>query len=600
MADVEMENQPAEQEVKEEAAEVAVAEVKEESTVEETEKAPAEEASIGEDPEYAENEEYKKLRDQQINPSVAVALIKLYEQTEMTPEDVDERAIEMLRSFANEQACYIIEELRKSELFGVQNRAQYLMSVMRNFRDRVRNFGATTVMGGSLIVGPEKEKIQSILERTGYSLEVTVGQRKYGGPPPEWEGPATGPEGHGFEIYIGHIPHEIFEDELIPLFEQPGKIWDLRLMMDPLTGKNRGYAFLTYCDKESAKQAAKQFDGHEIATGKTLKVNVSVANRRLFIGNIPKSKSKEEILEELRKHTDGVMDVIIYSNPDASDRFKNRGFCFADFTDHKSASDAKRKFTQGKNKQIRPFNCDLVVDWAEQQEEPDDETMAKVKVIYIRNLKEAVTEEKLQEVFGGYGEVERLKKIKDYAFVHYKEREPAVKAIEEQNGKEWEGVNIEVSLAKPMGDKKKPRGRGRGFGSPGFRGGASNMYPNRGGYDMYPGGYDMYGGGGGYGGGYGGYGDYGGSYGGGYGMDFGGGYGGGYGGFDSGFGGGGYGGGRGGRGRGGGRGRSMGGGRGGRGGNRGRGKRPGDWNGGPASKRDNGADFTSDVNMSSF
>ena len=30
-------------------------------------------------------------------------------------------------------------------------------------------------------------------------------------------------------------------------------------------------------------------------------------------------------------------------------------------------------------------------------------------------------------MFGGYGEIERLKKIKDYAFVHYKEREPAVK-----------------------------------------------------------------------------------------------------------------------------------------------------------------------------
>lgn len=45
-----------------------------------------------------------------------------------------------------------------------------------------------------------------------------------------------------------------------------------------------------------------QFDGHEIIAGKTLKVNVSVANTRLFLGNIPKSKTKEEILEELKKH----------------------------------------------------------------------------------------------------------------------------------------------------------------------------------------------------------------------------------------------------------------------------------------------------------
>ena len=60
------------------------------------------------------------------------------------------------------------------------------------------------------------------------------------------------------QIYIGHIPHDLFEDSLIPLFETTGKIWDLRLMMDPMTGKNRGYAFLTYCEKSSASEAAKK------------------------------------------------------------------------------------------------------------------------------------------------------------------------------------------------------------------------------------------------------------------------------------------------------------------------------------------------------
>ena len=34
--------------------------------------------------------------------------------------------------------------------------------------------------------------LQMILERTGYPLDVTTGQRKYGGPPPNWEGPTPG------------------------------------------------------------------------------------------------------------------------------------------------------------------------------------------------------------------------------------------------------------------------------------------------------------------------------------------------------------------------------------------------------------------------
>lgn len=56
---------------------------------------------------------------------------------------------------------------------------------------------------------------------------------------------------------MGKIPRDLFEDELVPLFEKAGQIWDLRLMMDPLSGLNRGYAFITFCDKDAAQEAVK-------------------------------------------------------------------------------------------------------------------------------------------------------------------------------------------------------------------------------------------------------------------------------------------------------------------------------------------------------
>ena len=58
----------------------------------------------------------------------------------------------------------------------------------------------------------------------------------------------------------------------------------------------------------------------------------------------------------------------------------------------------------------------------------------KVKVLYVRNLTSDVTEEQLKEKFGAFGKVERVKKIKDYGFVHFEEREDAVKAMEALNG----------------------------------------------------------------------------------------------------------------------------------------------------------------------
>jgi hypothetical protein len=50
----------------------------------------------------------------------------------------------------------------------------------------------------------------------------------------------------------------VFEDTLVPLFEEYGKIYDLRIMMDSLTGMSRGYAFVTFMDAESCKKASEE------------------------------------------------------------------------------------------------------------------------------------------------------------------------------------------------------------------------------------------------------------------------------------------------------------------------------------------------------
>lgn len=51
-----------------------------------------------------------------------------------------------------------------------------------------------------------------------------------------------------------------------------------------------------------------QYNNHEIRSGKHIGVCISVANNRLFVGSIPKSKTKEQILEEFSKVT-GKLDL---------------------------------------------------------------------------------------------------------------------------------------------------------------------------------------------------------------------------------------------------------------------------------------------------
>lgn len=76
-------------------------------------------------------------------------------------------------------------------------------------------------------------------------------------------------------------------------------------------------------------------------------------------------------------------------------------------------------------------------------------------MLYVRNLTTTVTEEDLQSLFTAHGSVLRVKKIKDYAFIHFAERGQALAAMGALNHTEFIGTQLEVSLAKPPSDKKK-------------------------------------------------------------------------------------------------------------------------------------------------
>jgi len=390
--------------------------------------------------------DYQKLICHGLNQAVATQLDDIFKTGKLSYADLDERALDALKEFPQEGALTVLKQFLDSSLEHVSNKSAFLCGVMKTYRQKSKMPNASNTENA--VKGPDEDKIKAILDRTGYPLDVTTGQRKYGGPPPDFDGP---PPPSGCEVFVGKIPKDMFEDELIPLFEKCGKIYDLRLMMDPLTGLNRGYAFITYCERQGAQEAVNMFDNYEIRKGKHIGVTISINNHRLFVGNIPKNRGRDELLEEFTKHAPGLTDVIIYTSPD--DKKKNRGFCFLEYESHKAASLAKRRLSTGR---IKVWGCDIIVDWADPQEEPDSETMSKVKVLYVRNLTQEVTEEKLKEVFEEFGgKVERVKKIRDYAFVHFEDRDDALKALDKNNAREVGGAPMEVSLAKPPSDKKK-------------------------------------------------------------------------------------------------------------------------------------------------
>jgi len=324
---------------------------------------------------------------------------------------------------------------------------------------------------------PNEALVSQLLTRSGYNLERGPGERKYGSPPPRWEG---GVPGDGCEVYVGNLPMDMYEDNLIPMFEQFGRIYEMRLKMDPSSGLGRGFCFVMYSCKEEAIKCVRQLKWYEIAPGQFLKVNIQINNSRLFVGNIPKEKSKEELQDTFGPMVKHLTDVIIYTTPGSKQA--NRGFCFLDFENHKAASDAKRKLLT-----VPVWSRELMVSWADTQEEPSEKQMEHVKTLYVSNLSQAATEEVLRETFEQFGDIEKVKKVKNFAFVHFSERSHCLAAMEAMNGESLEGSELEITLARPadkgernkLQQKKQERKmQFQGRGGMGNMGGGSYGYQN--------------------------------------------------------------------------------------------------------------------------
>jgi RNA recognition motif-containing protein len=171
---------------------------------------------------------------------------------------------------------------------------------------------------------------------------------------------------------------------------------------------------------------------------------------RLFVGNLPKVKTENEIFDEVSRITrGGLVRVITYKNFDNPSI--HRGFCFLDYGSVAAATYAKRALSQQKM-----FGCKTIVDWADPKPKVDADTMAKVRILFVKQYGGVLDERVLAKVFGRYGVVERVKNLKNYAFVHFERHKDAQLAMVSLDCYRdvASGVRLDVAWAKPPVDKQ--------------------------------------------------------------------------------------------------------------------------------------------------
>jgi cold-inducible RNA-binding protein len=65
-------------------------------------------------------------------------------------------------------------------------------------------------------------------------------------------------------LFVGNVSYDTTENELQSLFAQHGTVTSVNLMVDRVTQKPRGFAFVAFETKEAADTAMKALNGYDL------------------------------------------------------------------------------------------------------------------------------------------------------------------------------------------------------------------------------------------------------------------------------------------------------------------------------------------------
>ena len=75
-------------------------------------------------------------------------------------------------------------------------------------------------------------------------------------------------------LFVGNLSYQTGESDLQDYFSQAGSVTAVNLMLDKMSGKSRGFAFVEFASAEEANKAVEQFHNKDFQ-GRALTVNVA-------------------------------------------------------------------------------------------------------------------------------------------------------------------------------------------------------------------------------------------------------------------------------------------------------------------------------------
>ncbi|WVZ57100.1 hypothetical protein U9M48_007534 [Paspalum notatum var. saurae] len=141
-------------------------------------------------------------------------------------------------------------------------------------------------------------------------------------------------------VFVGNLPFSVDSAQLAGLFEQAGSVEMVEVIYDKLTGRSRGFGFVTMSSVEEAEAAVEQFNGY-VLDGRSLRVNSGPAPpreqsprrgprgdaNRVYVGNLSWGVDNSALANLFNEQGEVLEARIIYDRESG----RSRGFGFVTF-----------------------------------------------------------------------------------------------------------------------------------------------------------------------------------------------------------------------------------------------------------------------------
>ncbi|XP_059205354.1 polyadenylate-binding protein 1A-like isoform X2 [Centropristis striata] len=254
-------------------------------------------------------------------------------------------------------------------------------------------------------------------------------------------------------LYVGDLHQDVTEAMLYEKFSPAGAILSIRVCRDMITRRSLGYAYVNFQQPADAERALDTMN-FDVIKGRPVRIMWSQRDPSLrksgvgniFIKNLDKSIDNKALYDTFSAFGN------ILSCKVVCDENGSKGYGFVHFETQEAAERAIEKMNGMLLNDRKVF-----VGRFKSRKEREAELGARAKEftnVYVKNFGEDMDDEKLREYFSKYGNAMSIRVMTDdsgksrgFGFVSFERHEDAQKAVDEMNGKEFNGKLIYVGRA---------------------------------------------------------------------------------------------------------------------------------------------------------